>query len=1012
MAGPGITSANTHPIVPDGEFWNHPRHIELVRYGGVYTNAFDPFYQSVISADTKFWYRGAGGPQIKSFAQLNSGIPLNTNFSDGTIAIPGVGCTTHSLHTKRIYDVSFNFDEVDSINFLNPSQDDAVFLWTEYPMTGYTSSRFYYINGVLTKIGVDYDWTQFTTESNALGKAGYILTSKPFSSSAKIGMTYTTGAANTGLWQTGSNNTQGFVDGLNRTFNFWLTASYVADGIIDITSSFGNQITEYGATEQLYNIFIGSIQTGSTPRFHHGATPPGSFTQQTYYSSSLFSGVQGWDVTSSNAEITFYHDSDTQNKIMWKGSILDPDTGFITFGDLEITGSGVTVNSVDMVNERYHRTIEMISTPTHVYHTHSADKAEEAVKFKDPQPHKVKKPTCECIDILRWFNIPYQMPDALCRPGYPLYYYRLTFNDGYKFTCGGLLRLITFNPLFASATQSMGVNYPNSGQWPHSLQLRTAVELYDNSGSFVNRNDVGFVKCADLVPGTTKTSGYLTLTNIERIHFNPNVTDFARSGKSAHYYWNDNLNEKHFDINASTACPTSSTTRHEFFPHMCHVETDMSSFTNPSYYSHINGVIMIENGLYAVFEKYENLRITVDTHSHVTCYDGNDGAIGISVAGGTAPYQYSWSNGATTAGISNLTAGDYTVKVSDANGHFTKACRTITAPSTLFAITSVTTTKPNCFGGSDGTISVNSITGGTPSYTYIFYNSLGNVVQSGTDNVLTGSAGNYSVLVFDAVGCQTATSAQISNPAELTASYTNIQDSLCHGGGTGAVTASIDGGTSPYQVTWSNGETGVTGSVAILAGLDTQSVNLFVTDANGCTFTGSHSASVGVTFPQMFANSWVRQPHTPSAFGVPYWRQNMAVSISVTGGAPPYTYNWWMGHDVGGGQRYERMCTQSFDDAILNGEACGGNNQLNKPGNRFWTGSLNNYNTKDFAEGFRLWTHPAYNRVRVEVTDSCGQVETVIGSWSVGGQDYDLYGCTSSASPNFNFFANIDNGTC
>ena len=70
----------------------------------------------------------------------------------------------------------------------------------------------------------DYDFYELNNGPSLSGEGPRILTSKPFSSSAKIGMTYTTGAANTGLWQTGSNNTQGFVDGLNRTFNFFFTS--------------------------------------------------------------------------------------------------------------------------------------------------------------------------------------------------------------------------------------------------------------------------------------------------------------------------------------------------------------------------------------------------------------------------------------------------------------------------------------------------------------------------------------------------------------------------------------------------------------------------------------------------------------------------------------------------------------------------------------------------------------------------------------------------------------------
>ena len=56
------------------------------------------------------------------------------------------------------------------------------------------------------------------------------------------------------------------------------------------------------------------------------------------------------------------------------------------------------------------------------------------------------------------------------------------------------------------------------------------------------------------------------------------------------------------------------------------------------------------------------------TESIVDNTGENNGSISINVTGGTAPYQFSWSNGATTQNISNLNGGDYTVTIIDANG--------------------------------------------------------------------------------------------------------------------------------------------------------------------------------------------------------------------------------------------------------------------------------------------------------------------------------------------------------
>ena len=124
--------AISNPLVPDGEFWHHPQHISSERYQGVYNNGDDAFYSSVISADTKFWRRGDGSAVLQSFAQINSGIAPNSDRHAFGSGIPEIGtCATHSYHTKRIYDVSVNWDGVDSINFLNPINRDEYLCFSD-----------------------------------------------------------------------------------------------------------------------------------------------------------------------------------------------------------------------------------------------------------------------------------------------------------------------------------------------------------------------------------------------------------------------------------------------------------------------------------------------------------------------------------------------------------------------------------------------------------------------------------------------------------------------------------------------------------------------------------------------------------------------------------------------------------------------------------------------------------------------------------------------------------------
>ncbi|WP_422091087.1 gliding motility-associated C-terminal domain-containing protein [Tenacibaculum ovolyticum] len=130
--------------------------------------------------------------------------------------------------------------------------------------------------------------------------------------------------------------------------------------------------------------------------------------------------------------------------------------------------------------------------------------------------------------------------------------------------------------------------------------------------------------------------------------------------------------------------------------------------------------------------------------SDVTCYQGNNGNIDLSVSGGYGAYQYIWSNGATTEDISDLVAGDYSVTITDAQGCSFIEKYTITSPSELTL--SLLGSDLSC-GGNDGGIDL-TVTGGTSNYTYLWSNG------ATTEDLTNLNAGMYSVTVTDANGCE------------------------------------------------------------------------------------------------------------------------------------------------------------------------------------------------------------------------------------------------------------------
>jgi hypothetical protein len=210
---------------------------------------------------------------------------------------------------------------------------------------------------------------------------------------------------------------------------------------------------------------------------------------------------------------------------------------------------------------------------------------------------------------------------------------------------------------------------------------------------------------------------------------------------------------------------------------------------------------------------------------------GATGTATISVAGGPGPFTYLWSNGQTTATATNLAAGNYTVTATDGGGCESVGSVTVTNPNAPTA-TPVTTTPALCNGG-QGTATV-VVTGGTPSYTYLWSN-------GATTASITAAAGSYSVTVTDAAGCiVTAGPGTITAPTAVTSTVSNTQESA-PGANDGSATVVAAGGTPPYTYLWSNG-----GTSATITGIGAGTYTVTVTDANGCTTTGSTSVIVGI----------------------------------------------------------------------------------------------------------------------------------------------------------------------
>lgn len=144
-----------------------------------------------------------------------------------------------------------------------------------------------------------------------------------------------------------------------------------------------------------------------------------------------------------------------------------------------------------------------------------------------------------------------------------------------------------------------------------------------------------------------------------------------------------------------------------------------------------------------------NLPTEIEVTSVVTqptCPADNDGAINLTVTGGELPYTYSWSNGDTTQDISGLYAGTYDYTVTDDNGCQVSGSVTVTGPTPITVNVSVEQIPEGESSG--GSITINSTSGGTAPYTYLW-----NTGDTGT-SITDLAPGTYAVAITDDSGCQ------------------------------------------------------------------------------------------------------------------------------------------------------------------------------------------------------------------------------------------------------------------
>lgn len=281
-----------------------------------------------------------------------------------------------------------------------------------------------------------------------------------------------------------------------------------------------------------------------------------------------------------------------------------------------------------------------------------------------------------------------------------------------------------------------------------------------------------------------------------------------------------------------------------------------------------NGAGSDEQTMTNIIEVTEGPTVALNANEP-SCHGSTDGSISANVSG-DGPFEYEWSTGHSNTSISLLSAGEYSITVTDSNGCEVEQSVSLNDPQEITV--SISKEDISCFGLNDGTAEVNA-NGGTGQLSFEWDN-------GETDESLSGlSSGNVSVEVTDSNGCAQSASISINEPSALALSV--LDNDISCDGAPGSASADISGGTSPFSYDWSTGDNSES-----ISDLNEGDYDLTITDANGCEvessfeITASESLNLNLTVEPI------------SCAGM----SDGSAGIDVTGGTGNYTYEWSTGH--------------------------------------------------------------------------------------------------------------------
>jgi gliding motility-associated-like protein len=283
----------------------------------------------------------------------------------------------------------------------------------------------------------------------------------------------------------------------------------------------------------------------------------------------------------------------------------------------------------------------------------------------------------------------------------------------------------------------------------------------------------------------------------------------------------------------------------------------------------------------------DDIIITLDGWTDVSCSGGADGSAQVTVSNGTPGYSYLWT-GTGTGHTSmdedpvDLIKDTYDLDITDANGCPKKSSGIVTIDQPTEISVTESITHIECYGKNTGAIEITP-SGGIAPYSFSWSGPDG--YTANTEDISNLRAGDYTVTVTDENECNVSPDPfTVGQASEITVPSPTITHVECNGGSNGAISITPAGGTPPYTYEWSGQTSGPVAGDENISGLSADTYSLTITDDAGC-FKLFEDIAV-VSEPDPLSASFI--PTDARCYGY----DDGKINVNVTGGTPGYDFEW------------------------------------------------------------------------------------------------------------------------